>query len=96
MGSPRILIIAGDTDGNLGDLAIVTATIQAARELAGDATISLVTGRPERDRKRLRIEPIARGAAGLSTLFAAARRSDLVICGGGGLFQVDATLAKIP
>lgn len=92
----RILILAGDTDGNLGDRAIVTATCQRLRRIDPDAEISLVTSRPGRDRECLGIVPIARGLRGLSQLIQAARRSDLVICGGGGLFQDDDSLAKMP
>ena len=92
----RILILAGDTDGNLGDRAIVTATCQRLRRIDPDAEISLVTSRPGRDRECLGIVPIARGLRGLPQLIQAARRSDLVICGGGGLFQDDDSLAKMP
>lgn len=91
-----ILILAGDTDGNLGDLAIVTATCECIRRLDPSIRISLVTSRPERDSQRLGISPIPRGLRGLPTLIRAARRADLVICGGGGLFQDDNSLIKMP
>lgn len=92
----RILILAGDTDGNLGDLAIVTATCETLRRFDPSLEISLVTSRPQRDRKRLGISPIPRGWRGLPALAGAARRADLVICGGGGLFQDDDSLLKMP
>ena len=92
----RALILAGDTDGNLGDLAIVTATIEALRELAPNIHIALVTGQPERDQRELGITPIQRGWRGMIALATAARKADLIICGGGGLFQDDDSLIKMP
>jgi len=90
------LILAGDTDENLGDLAIVTATCDLLRSINPDIKISLVTSRPDRDRTRLDIKTISRGISGLSALFRTARDADVVICGGGGLFQDDDSLAKMP
>ncbi len=92
----KILILAGDTDGNLGDLAIVTATCACLRRNHPDVKISLVTSNPVRDQSRLGISPIRRGVRGLPALLATARDADLVICGGGGLFQDDDSLAKMP
>lgn len=92
----RILILAGDTDGNLGDLAIVTATCEQLRRIDRDIDIALVTSRPARDSRRLGISPIRRGLRGLPALIAAARGADYVICGGGGLFQDDDSLVKMP
>ena len=89
-------MLAGDTDGNLGDLAIVTATCACLRHNHPDVEISLVTSNPDRDRSSLGIIPIRRGFRGLPALLAAARNADLVICGGGGLFQDDDSLAKMP
>ena len=92
----KILILAGDTDGNLGDLAIVTATCDYLRRNHPGVEISVVTSKPDRDRARLGITPIRRGLRGLPALLAAARNADLVICGGGGLFQDDDSLVKMP
>jgi polysaccharide pyruvyl transferase WcaK-like protein len=92
----RILILAGDTDGNLGDLAIVTATCQELRRSDPSVEISLVTSQPQRDADRLGIQPIKRGFPGASDLLATARKADHVICGGGGLFQDDDSLVKMP
>lgn len=92
----KILILAGDTDGNLGDLAIVSATCDAIRSVLPDAEISIVSSSQERDRLRLNLLPIRRGWRGFGNLFAAARQADLVICGGGGLFQDDDSLIKMP
>ena len=92
----RILILAGDTDGNLGDLAIVTATCNEVRRFVEHAEIFLVSSKPDRDRKNPRVVPIPRGAAGFLPLLSAARQADVVLCGGGGLFQDDDSLFKMP
>lgn len=92
----KILILAGDTDSNLGDLAILTAMCERIEEFIPNSRISILTSCPDRDRTRLGILPIARGWHGLAGLFDAARHADLVICGGGGLFQDDDSLIKMP
>lgn len=92
----RILILAGDTDDNIGDLAIVTALCDHLRIRHPAVDIALVTSRPERDQGRLNIRPIRRGLSGLFRLLREANRADLVICGGGGLFQDDDSLIKMP
>lgn len=92
----KILLLAGDTDGNLGDLAIVTATIDEIRRFDPAAQISMVTSRSKRDIDRLAILPIRRGALGIPALVRAARDADLVVCAGGGLFQDDDSLVKMP
>jgi polysaccharide pyruvyl transferase WcaK-like protein len=96
MRNPRIVILAGDTDGNLGDLAIVTAVCGTLRASAPEAHIALLSTCPERDCAFLGIEPVPRGLRGLHKLWSQARRADLVICGGGGLFQDDDSLLKMP
>jgi hypothetical protein len=92
---PKLLVLAGETDGDLGDLAIVTATCQILRKITPDCRISQVTSRPGHDHNDLGISPIRRGWCGIVALFYAARRADIAICGGGGLFQDDDSLAKI-
>ncbi|MCP5091796.1 MAG: hypothetical protein GY949_12825 [Gammaproteobacteria bacterium] len=92
----KILILAGDTDSNLGDLAILTATCEEIRDHIPNSRISILTSYPRRDQERLGINPIARGWRGMHALASAARHADLVICGGGGLFQDDDSLVKMP
>ena len=92
----RLLILGGDADGNLGDRAILEGLCSVARQLHPDIAISAVTSNPARCRDRLRATAIAPGPKGFLGLCAAARRSDLVICGGGGLFQDDDSLIKMP
>lgn len=92
----RVLILAGDTDGNLGDRAIVLSTCEELRRIHPSVRISLVSGAPGRDRDTFRADTIARGPRGLPGLVASAMRSDVVLCGGGGLFQDDTSLLKMP
>lgn len=92
----KILILAGDTDSNLGDLAILTAICEEIRDHLPNSTISILTLHPTRDQQRLGVVPIARGWRGIRTLASAARHADIVICGGGGLFQDDDSLLKMP
>lgn len=91
-----VLILAGDTDGNLGDLSIITAVCETLREVAAGSEICLPSTMTERDRKGLGVVPIPRGIRGLPKLARAARAADLVVCGGGGLFQDDDSLLKMP
>src|SRR5688572_1729717 len=92
MRHPRIPILAGDADGNLGDHAIVQSTCAALRSVLPGVAISVVSAEPERCRDHFGAEPIPRGLRGLPALARAAARSDLVLCGGGGLFQDDDSL----
>jgi polysaccharide pyruvyl transferase WcaK-like protein len=92
----KVVILAGDTDGNLGDLAIVTATCQQLRRRRPDIHISLLTSHPERDSRRLGIAPLRRGLRSFLSLAKSVSQADLVICGGGGLFQDDDSLLKMP
>ena len=95
--SGKLLIVAGDTDGNLGDRAIVLSMCEAFRKLRPDIEIAIMSGNPERDRKFFpTISLIRRGPRGLLPLIGYAWTSDLVLCGGGGLFQDDDSLAKMP
>jgi len=71
----NVLILAGDTDGNLGDLAIVTATCNHIRQVDPHSSICIVTSFGARDRERLDITPIPRGWRGIGALFNAALNS---------------------
>lgn len=92
----KILILAGDTDGNIGDRAIVFSTCEELRRLDPQIQISLVSGNPRADRFFFGAEAIPRGLGGLPSLAREALTSDVVLCGGGGLFQDDASLVKMP
>jgi len=91
-----VLILAGDTDGNIGDRAIVYSTCQELRRTDPEIRITLVSGRPDADRDFFDASTVPRGLAGIPALLRAAMGSDLVLCGGGGLFQDDTSLVKMP
>jgi len=92
----QILILAGDADGNLGDHAIVRSMCRALRANDPDLTPVVVSARPEAMTAATGAEVIPRGPWGLPALIRAARRSDAVLVGGGGLFQDDDSLIKMP
>jgi hypothetical protein len=68
MRHPRILILAGDADGNLGDHAIVQSTCAALRGVLPGVAIALVSDEPERCRAHFGALPIPRGLRGLPGL----------------------------
>jgi polysaccharide pyruvyl transferase WcaK-like protein len=92
----KILILAGDIDGNLGDAAIVLSTCENLVRLDKRLDIVLISDRSILNGKCSRIHVIPKGLKGLIRLLARARESDLVLCGGGGLFQDDDSLIKMP
>ncbi len=95
-GPSSILILCGDADHNLGDRAILQATCHELRAIRPDVTLTVVSqdaGRVARDLGATAIRP---GWRGLVRLCRAAAASDLVLCGGGGLFQDDDSLIKMP
>ncbi len=91
-----VLILAGDTDGNLGDRAIVLSTCEELRRLDPSVEIHIISGNPRADREYFQATTLRRGLLGIPRLAWAALRSDRVLCGGGGLFQDDASLIKMP
>ena len=91
-----ILILAGDTDGNIGDRGLVYAMCSELRKCVPGIRIILTSGNPERDREFFQAELIRKGIRGISALIKSAWKSDLVLCGGGGLFQDDDSLIKMP
>lgn len=93
----RILIVAGDSDGNIGDRAIILSMYEAFTRMRPELEIAIMSNDPERDRRFLPgAGTILRGPRGILDLIRHARASDLVVCGGGGLFQDDDSLAKMP
>ncbi|MEK0083992.1 polysaccharide pyruvyl transferase family protein [Benzoatithermus flavus] len=89
-------MLGGDADGNLGDRAILQATCRQIQELAPEAAVAVVSGDGARASRDYGARAIAPGPRGFLSLCAAAARSDLVLIGGGGLFQDDDSLVKMP
>lgn len=92
----KILILSGDIDGNLGDAAIALSTCENIVKIDKEIHISLVSDHPDLTRKYSYIDLIPKGLKGMIPLLARAKDSDLVLCGGGGLFQDDDSLIKMP
>jgi polysaccharide pyruvyl transferase CsaB len=91
-----ILILAGDSDGNLGDRAIVQSTCDELRRLNPEVKIFVMTDQGERARLNYGATPLRRGLLAFPAVLKAAWQSDLVLVGGGGLFQDDDSLIKMP
>ena len=90
----KILVVAGDADGNLGDRAILEAMAQELRSQYPGIEISAVGGVLPTDAAK--VSRVARGPRGLPRLLLTAFRADAILCGGGGLFQDDDSLVKMP
>ncbi|WP_119459246.1 polysaccharide pyruvyl transferase family protein [Rhodospirillaceae bacterium SYSU D60014] len=92
----HVLILAGDTDHNLGDRAILQATCAEIRAAHPGAAFTVISASRKRAHRAYGADAIPLGPRGFFQLCAAAARSDLILCGGGGLFQDDDSLIKMP
>ncbi len=81
----RILIGGYYGHGNAGDEALLAAMLRELRARRPGLEITVASGDPERTRAEHGVGAVA--AADLPALAGAVRKSDLVIVGGGGLFQ---------
>ncbi len=90
------MILGGDADGNLGDRAILMSMCQALRELEPAIELTVASSNAERARRDYGANVIPAGVRGWGAMVREARRCDLVLCGGGGLFQDDDSLVKMP
>jgi polysaccharide pyruvyl transferase WcaK-like protein len=91
-----ILILCGDIDGNIGDKAIVYAMCRELKLLLPSVRISLVSSNAAKAERYFGAAIIPKGIKGLPALLKWSRRSDLILVGGGGLFQDDDSLIKMP
>ena len=91
-----ILILGGDADGNLGDRAIQQAMCGSLAALRPDLELTVVSNDANRARRTSGASAIERGPRGFLAFCRAVRRSRLVLVGGGGLFQDDDSLVKMP
>lgn len=81
----RVLICGYYGFGNAGDEAILSVLLDDVRSLYPQATIAVVSGDSEGTAIRHQVEGVA--WASPAALIEAARQSDLMILGGGGLIQ---------
>ena len=93
---PSVLILCGDAEHNLGDRAILQATCQELRALRADLSLTVVARDARLAAEDFGATAIRPGWRGLLRLGRALAASDLVLCGGGGLFQDDDSLIKMP
>jgi polysaccharide pyruvyl transferase CsaB len=93
-GVASIVILSGDADANLGDRAILQAMVEEIHRLRPNARITSVSART--DAAAPGLATIRPGPRGFPALCRALAASDLVLCGGGGLFQDDDSLVKMP
>jgi polysaccharide pyruvyl transferase WcaK-like protein len=95
-GNKKLLILGGDTDNNIGDRAILYSMCHEFRKLDSQLSISILSSHPARDRMFFGATAIPRGILHQPEMFRDARSSDLILIGGGGLFQDDDSLVKMP
>jgi polysaccharide pyruvyl transferase CsaB len=97
-GPHDILILGGDADGNLGDRAILISICRNLQSIRPDAAITVVSKHPGRARADYgeMIQVLRPGISQFIKLCKTAAKSDLVLCGGGGLIQDDDSLIKVP
>lgn len=92
----KVLILGGDSDHNLGDQAILHAFCEQLQHADPGVQISIASSRWRADRFPGVRRVLPRGPAGLPATLRCARSQDLVIVGGGGLFQDDDSRIKMP
>ena len=92
-GMSRIVLSGYYGFHNLGDEAVLAATVQELRRLRPDAEITVLSASPGETRRVHGVESVPRAAPG--AVLAALRGADLLLCGGGSLFQ-DATSWRSP
>lgn len=92
----NVLILSGDTEGNLGDRAILHATCSELLAIVPDIQINIISEKTPAIPGLKKIHNIKPGIRGFFPLLLAAKRADLILCGGGGLFQDDDSLIKMP
>jgi polysaccharide pyruvyl transferase WcaK-like protein len=91
-----VLIIAGDADGNLGDRAILYAICHGLRAVKPGLRITAISNTRAVQNAGMGIDTIRSGFRGFAPLIRSAIGADAIICGGGGLFQDDDSLIKMP
>jgi polysaccharide pyruvyl transferase WcaK-like protein len=92
----KLLILGGDTDDNIGDRAIVYSMCNELRNLDPRLKISILSNNPARDRVFFGATAIPRSISHQPEMLRNSRSSNLVLIGGGGLFQDDDSLVKMP
>ena len=94
----RLLIIGGDTDYNVGDAAILESLCGALVAAEPEVRITITSTRSAHSASRPPgvIAVLPKGIGHWATQLHSARAQDLIIVGGGGLFQDDDSRMKMP
>ena len=92
----NVLILTGDAEGNLGDKAILQSTCNELFSVNPELSISIISRTPPPLPGKQNIHTVRPGIRGFFQLIHAARHADIILCGGGGLFQDDDSLIKMP
>lgn len=93
---PRVLILGGDSDCNLGDRAILEALCLALTRAERGMRITITSGRSRSCRLPGVVKVVPRGVRGFPALLREIAGQDLILAGGGGLFQDDDSRVKMP
>jgi len=99
----RILLLGGDSDANVGDTAILLSLCQAIDRIRPGAEVTVLSNRRGLLEGLARsgalpagVRALPRGPGGFASLLQAAPKQDLIMVGGGGLFQDDDSRVKMP
>ena len=92
----KVLILGGDSDHNLGDAAIFESMCHALYGSDRTVEITAISNLRMPGSSPGLVKLLPTGLAGYASLVEAASRQDLVIIGGGGLFQDDDSRVKMP
>jgi len=96
-GRLRLLVVAGDADGNLGDRALLTGLCDDLRSSGWPVELATTARRISTVPGSLEIRTLGgSGTRKLTALRRAAAAADVVLWGGGGLLQDDDSLLKVP
>jgi polysaccharide pyruvyl transferase WcaK-like protein len=100
----KILLLGGDADANVGDTAILKSLYQCIARAWPGAQVCVLSNRPGFGElltggargARARLSVLPRGPGGFASLVRAAPAQNLIMVGGGGLFQDDDSRIKMP
>lgn len=90
----RVLLLAGDVRGNMGDRAIRAALCGLLRRLDPDVQIEVLSRTPDRDASEFGARVVGASALALVTAAWRLRRCDFAVWGGGQLLQDDSSALK--
>lgn len=93
----QILILAGDADKNLGDKGIISSMCQEFISNNSHISIGIISSsRFFADKFPDNVRILPKGLMNVVSLIRFAATSDMLVCGGGGLFQDDDSRVKMP